>query len=59
MAEKVLRGDLDDKSRDMQVRILEKDRKSIEKLKNFAIEIIKKKEKKIVNIMSSIMQKTA
>ena len=34
MAEKVLRGDLDDKSRDMAGEILEKDRKSIEKLKN-------------------------
>ena len=33
MAEKVLRGDLDDKSRDIAGEILEKDRKSIEKLK--------------------------
>lgn len=33
MAEKVLRGDLDDRSRDIAGEILEKDRKSIEKLK--------------------------
>lgn len=33
MAEKVLRGDLDDGSRDIAGEILEKDRKSIEKLK--------------------------
>src|SRR5699024_3540722 len=33
MAEKVLRGDLDDRSRDIAGAILEKDRKSIEKLK--------------------------
>ena len=33
MAEKVLRGDLDDKSRGIAGEILEKDRKSIEKLK--------------------------
>ena len=33
MAEKVLRGDLDDKSRDIAGEILQKDRKSIEKLK--------------------------
>lgn len=34
MAEKVLRGDLDDKSRDIAGEILHKDRKSIEELKN-------------------------
>ncbi len=34
MAEKVLRGDLDDRSRDIAGEILEKDRKSIEKLKS-------------------------
>ena len=34
MAEKVLRGDLDYRSRDIAGEILEKDRKSIEKLKN-------------------------
>jgi len=33
MAEKVLRGDLDDSSREIAGEILEKDRKSIEKLK--------------------------
>ncbi|NLM04466.1 MAG: hypothetical protein GX214_05545, partial [Clostridiales bacterium] len=33
MAEKVLRGDLDDRSRDIAGEILEKDRKSIDKLK--------------------------
>lgn len=33
MAEKVLRRDLDDRSRDIAGKILEKDRKSIEKLK--------------------------
>lgn len=33
MAEKVLRGELDDKSRDLAGEILEQDRKSIEKLK--------------------------
>lgn len=33
MAEKVLRGDLDERSRDIAGEILEKDRKSIEKLK--------------------------
>ena len=35
MAEKVLRGNLDDKSRELAGEILENDRKSIEKLKNF------------------------
>ena len=34
MAEKVLRGDLDDRSRDIAGEILKKDRKSIEKLKS-------------------------
>lgn len=34
MAEKVLRGDLDDRSRDIAGEILEKDRRSIDKLKN-------------------------
>ena len=34
MAEKVLRGELDDKSRDIAGEILHKDRKSIEELKN-------------------------
>lgn len=34
MAEKVLRGDLDDKSRDMAGEILHKDRASIDKLKS-------------------------
>lgn len=34
MAEKVLRGDLDDRSRDIAGEILHKDRKSIEKLKS-------------------------
>ncbi len=34
MAEKVLRGNLDDKSRDIAGEILKKDRESIEKLKN-------------------------
>lgn len=33
MAEKVLRGELDDRSRDIAGEILEKDRKSVEKLK--------------------------
>ncbi|KNF08929.1 protein of unknown function DUF2383 [Gottschalkia purinilytica] len=34
MAEKILRGNLDDKSRDIAGEILQKDRKSIEKLKS-------------------------
>ncbi|HLR21253.1 MAG TPA: DUF2383 domain-containing protein [Tissierellaceae bacterium] len=34
MAEKVLRGDLDDRSRDMAGKILEEDRKSIKRLKD-------------------------
>lgn len=34
MAEKVLRGELDDKSRDLAGEILQKDRKSIERLKD-------------------------
>jgi uncharacterized protein (TIGR02284 family) len=34
MAEKVLRGDLDDRSRDIAGEILHKDRKSIEKIKS-------------------------
>jgi len=34
MAEKVLRGDLDDRSRDIAGEILNKDRNSIEKIKN-------------------------
>ena len=34
MAEKVLRGDLDDRSRDLAGEILKKDRESIEKLKD-------------------------
>jgi len=34
MAEKVLRGDLDEKSRDIAGEILHEDRKSIEKIKN-------------------------
>lgn len=40
MAEKVLRGDLDDQSRDIAGEILEKDRKSIEKLKNLLKNIV-------------------
>lgn len=39
MAEKVLRGDLDDKSRGIAGEILEKDRKSIEKLKKLAVKV--------------------
>lgn len=34
MAEKVLRGDLDERSRDIAGEILQQDRKSIEKIKN-------------------------
>ncbi|MGI6669264.1 MAG: DUF2383 domain-containing protein [Acetivibrionales bacterium] len=34
MAEKVLRGELDDRSRDIAGEILQKDRESIEKIKN-------------------------
>ncbi|NLP45601.1 MAG: DUF2383 domain-containing protein [Epulopiscium sp.] len=37
MAEKVLRGNLDDKSRDIAGEILKKDRTSIEKLKSFKL----------------------
>jgi len=35
MAEKVLRGDLDDRSRTIAGEVLEKDRQSIEKIKNY------------------------
>jgi hypothetical protein len=34
MAEKVLRGDLDERSRDIAGEVLHKDRKSIEKIKS-------------------------